>query len=147
MTPWANCVLRQPHPAFHVALPAPGRMASCAEALDCAAQPDPGQTAPCVSPQPAFSIAIPTQGVVRAVWDGDGNGNSLGQRHNRHLLGDMGDRFTGTGNATGSDHGHGSNGRQINDNYNNYDQEVNVTNIDPVCPSTTGMLAEGANQR
>ena len=44
---------------------------------------------------------------------------------------------------SGSNQGHGidSNGRQFN--YDNHDQEVNDTNIDPVSPFGTGRLEEG----
>ena len=39
----------------------------------------------------------------------------------------------------------GSNGKQFN--HDNYDQEVNDTNTDPVSPIATGRLEKGVNQR
>ena len=46
-------------------------------------------------------------------------------------------------------HGINSNGCQIDgqDSEDNYDQEVNDTNTDPVSPIAIGGLAEGVNQR
>ncbi len=59
-------------------------------------------------------------------------------------MGGVGDGLTEPEAATGSNHGHGSNGQEINDHHN---QEVNITNIDPGSPSATGILVEGVNQR
>ena len=107
------------------------------------AQPGPGRRAPCVSPTPAFSLAILTLGVVRPAWGG--NGNARRQRNNLDLrgnMGDVGDGLTEPDAATGSNHGQGSNGRRINDD--DY-QDVNITNIDPDSPSATGMWEEGVD--
>ena len=55
----------------------------------------------------------------------------------------------GSGVASGSvgNQGHGiySNGRNFN--YDNRDQEVNDTNIDPVSPFANGGLEEGVSHR
>ena len=52
--------------------------------------------------------------------------------------------------ATGGNHGHGDDGRRINDddNYHNHkNQEVIITNIDPGSPCATGMPEKGVSQR
>ena len=52
--------------------------------------------------------------------------------------------------ASGSNHGHGDDGRGINDAdncHNHKNQEVIITNIDPGSPCTTGMPEEGVNRR
>ena len=87
-------------------------------------------------------MRCPTLGVVRPAWGG--NRKSRCQRYNPELRGDGGDRFTGPEAATGNNHGHGSNGRQVNDN--DY-QEVNITNIDLDSPSVLGRMEKGLNQR
>ena len=48
-------------------------------------------------------------------------------------------RGAATGKAAGSNHGYGSNGQQGNDNY---DQEVNITNIDRDARSIAGGMEE-----
>ena len=87
------------------------------------ALPIPGRTAPCVSPQPAVFVAIPTLGGVRPILGYDGGPGIIG--------GNQG-------------HGININGRQIDDedSDDNNDQEVNDTNIDPVSPCATGRLEE-----
>ena len=63
--------------------------------------------------------------------------------------------YDGGPGVSGGNRGHGiningrSNGRQIDeqDSDDNFDQEVNGTNTDPVPPSPAGVLAEGVNQR
>ena len=56
--------------------------------------------------------------------------------------------------ATGGNHGHGDDGRRINDddNYHNHNHyhknlEVIITNIDPGSPCATGMPEKGVSQR
>ncbi len=57
----------------------------------------------------------------------------------------------GDNGGPGGNQGHGINinGRQIygQDSDDNYDQEVDDTNIDPVSPIVTGRFEEGVNQR
>ena len=90
------------------------------------------------------------------------NGNSERQRHNLDFVADVGDRFAEPeGTAAGvvrvfhrlgqrlrcwrltaqGANGHGINGRQVNDR----EEEVNITNIDLISPSTTGRMEEGVN--
>ena len=50
--------------------------------------------------------------------------------------------------ATGGNHGHGDDGRGINDGDNCHNnEEVIIANIDPGSPSATGMPEEGVNRR
>ena len=129
MTPWADCALRQlPIRLSRLRCPALGavRLAP-GVGLRRSARP----WANCARRQP-------TTGVLRGV--GVARPREWCVRH---------EATTGVPGASGGYLGHGNNGngRQIDDNYDSDDQEVNDTNTDPVSPIATGRLEEGMNRR